>query len=94
MSDESGPGYRFQLDGGGDGEVRVYASLRTVVHASRAFPPGATLRGSIPGIACPLEVKVRTCKRIGTEPLLYSVDGRLQNGTREMLEHLSHLPSP
>lgn len=87
-------GFRFQLAGGGDGEVSRYAALRTVVHSARPFPPGATLRASIPGVACPLEVKVRTCKRIGTDPLLFSIDGRLQNGTREMLEHLARLPAP
>lgn len=88
------PGYGFSLVGGGDGVVVSYAALRTVVHSSRAFPPGATLRGSIPGVACPLEVKVRTCKRISAEPLTFAVDGRLQNGTREMLEHLGKLQGP
>lgn len=94
MTDQPELEFRCRLDGGGDGEVTRFASLRTIVQASRAFPPGATLRGTIPGIACPLEVKVRSCKRIGTEPLLFSVDGRLQNGTREMLEHLGRLPAP
>lgn len=86
--------FQFQLAGGGEGEVVRFEKLHTVVHSPRAFPPGATLRASIPGVACPLEIKVRTCKRISTEPMTFSVDGRLQNGTREILEHLSHLPAP
>jgi len=94
MSDSGAATWTFLLEGGGEGEVTRYAALRTVVHSPRAFPPGATLRASIPGVACPLEVKVRTCKRISTEPLVFSVDGRLQNGTREMLDHLGRLPSP
>lgn len=88
------PGYAFVLDGGGQGEVMSFAALRTVVHSPRAFPPGATLRGSIQGVACPLEIKVRSCKRVSTDPLTFSVDGRLQNGTREMLDHLAKLSAP
>jgi hypothetical protein len=87
-------GFEFVLSAGGAGEVTAFSALRTVLHSPRAFPPGATLRASIPGIACPLEVKVRSCKRISTEPLCFSIDGRLQNGTREMLEHLGRLPAP
>jgi len=94
MPDVTAATWGFVLEGGGAGTVTAYAALRTVVHSPRAFPPGATLRASIPGIACPLEVKVRTCKRVSTDPLVFSIDGRLQNGTREMLDHLSHLPSP
>jgi len=92
--DSHPPGYEFTLEGGGVGAVAAFAALRTVLQSSRPFPPGATLRGSIPGIACPFEVKVKTCKRISTEPLSFGIDGRLQNGTREMLEHLGHLPPP
>ena len=91
----SAPGFHFVLGAGGEGEVVAFsAALRTILHSSRAFPPGATLRGSIPGVACPLELKVRTCKRISTDPPCFSVDGKLQNGTREMLEHLAQLPPP
>jgi len=88
------PGFAFVLDGGGQGEVMTFVALRTVVHSSRAFPPGATLRGSIPGVACPLEIKVRSCRRVSADPLMFSVDGRLQNGTREILDHLGKLPAP
>jgi hypothetical protein len=94
MPDAAVATWGFVLEGGGEGNVTAYAALRTIVHSPRAFPPGATLRASIPGIACPLEVKVRTCKRISTDPLVFSVDGRLQNGTREMLDHLGRLPPP
>jgi len=88
------PHHHFVLQGGGQGEVVAYSALHTIVHSPRAFPPGATLRASIPGIACPFEVKVRSCKRISTEPLTFTIDGRLQNGTREMLDRLSKLPAP
>jgi len=92
--DQEQPGFHFHLDGGGDGSVATYAALRTLLQSSRAFPPGATLRGSIPGIACPLEVKVKSCKRTSEDPLTFSIEGRLQNGTREMLDHLGKLPPP
>ena len=87
-------GFQFVLDDGDSGEVTAFIALRTLLQSPRAFPPGATLRGSIAGIACPLEVKVKTCKRTATEPLSFRIDGRLQNGTREMLEHLGRLPPP
>jgi hypothetical protein len=87
-------GFGFVLHEGGVGEVVAFAALRTVLHSPLPFPPGATLRASIPGVACPLEVKVKSCKRIATEPPTFRIDGRLQNGTREMLDHLARLPAP
>jgi hypothetical protein len=87
-------GFGFVLHEGGAGEIVAFVALRLVLHSPRPFPPGATLRASIPGIACPLEVKIRSCKRIATEPPCFSIDGRLQNGTREMLDHLARLPAP
>lgn len=86
-------GLPFELSSGGCGEVVAFAALRTWLISPAPFPPGSTLRGNMPGIACPLEVKVKGCKRLpGDGPARFSVEGRLQNATREMLSHLGGLP--
>ncbi len=68
------------------GRVLSFDGARIVALSPRSSPPGSTLRGRIGGVSAELAIKVQSCRLTGTET--FTVTGRLQNATRELLEAL------
>ncbi|MCH2110896.1 MAG: hypothetical protein MK135_16380 [Polyangiaceae bacterium] len=78
----------FTLDSGEPGQVTQAVGQRITLTSPRPFPPGATVRARIKGVACPLEVKVRNCRKVGE---LFETQGSTQNATRELLAWLKNI---
>lgn len=70
------------------GRVLSFDGARIVVQSPRSSPPGSTLRGRIEGVSAELSIKVHNCRLTSKEPEAFTVTGRLQNATRELLEVL------
>lgn len=67
------------------GRVLSFDGARIVVESPRSSPPGSTLRGRVAGVSSELAVKVQNCRLTNAEPQTFTVTGRLQNATRELL---------
>lgn len=59
---------------------------KTLIRTPEPSPPGSTVRGRIPGVACEFQLKVRNCKKDGES---FLIDGRVKNATREMKQFLT-----
>ena len=75
----------FTLKSGGEGKIISAAAERVTLYSPKPAPPGATLQARIVGVACELQVKVRTCKKEGE---VFWIEGRTSNATREVLNWL------
>lgn len=72
-----GPGASFALEGGGAATLLELAGEHVALLADRAFPPGAPLVATLPGLP-PLRVKVRGSRRTGAVAALpFRVEGRV-----------------
>lgn len=76
------------------GVVLSFDGARIVVLCPRSSPPGSTLRGRIDGVSTELSIKVQNCRLTSSEPRMFTVTGRLQNATRELLKVLTESLRP
>ncbi|MEZ4221879.1 MAG: hypothetical protein R3B13_13180 [Polyangiaceae bacterium] len=80
------------LEPSGSAALETLDGERITLNASRAFPPGSTLRGVAEDEARPFEVKVRGCKRTDADAERpFRVEGRLINLSRQQRERLKAL---
>lgn len=84
------PSLPFLLASGAAARVTEFSAGRTILESPEPAPPGSTVRGTINGLNCPLEVKVRNCRRLAPEGV-FLIEGRLQNARRELLQRLNAL---
>ena len=74
----------LDLDGDGSASIETTDGNFVSLHASRAFPPGSTLRGQLQDEGLRYEVKVRGSKRMDTDlERPFRVEGRFINLSRE-----------
>lgn len=78
---------KLTLSSDGEGSFVALSGERVELHCSKPSAPGTPLFG-LTSDGVRYEIKVRTCKKLTDEPLLYWVEGRLQNATRAMRERL------
>ncbi len=76
---------KFELKTGGAGEIISAQGDKLTLYSPRPAPPGATILANVQGVACELQVKVRTCKKEGDR---FWIEGRTSNATRELLNWL------
>ncbi len=78
------------LQGDGTATIETSDGLSTTLHASRAFPPGSTLRGVVAGETALYEVKVRSCKRDTADAERpFRVEGRHVNLSRAQRDRVT-----
>jgi hypothetical protein len=78
---------KLQLSSGGQGTFVALSGDRVQLHCSLPSAPGTPLV-AVTSEGTRYEVKVRTSRKLGDEPLVYWVEGRLMNATRQLRERL------
>jgi hypothetical protein len=76
-----------EFSSGGHGKFVALSGDRVELHCSKPAAPGTPLTG-VASDGVRYEVKVRTCKKLTSDPLVYWVEGRLLNATRAVRERL------
>lgn len=83
----------WALDGGGQAVLVDTDGHFVTLHSSRAFPPGATLVGRVPGVEV-LRVKVRGSAKTKAGDMSFCVKGRFINLTRAQRAYLTSRAAP
>ncbi len=86
---------RIAWDGGGEGRLVRLDGEAIVVRSSRAFAPGSRPCGRIAPSGSELRMKTHRCRRIDdADGLVFTVEGRTLDVTREVREELVALSEP
>jgi hypothetical protein len=73
----------LRFEDGGAWEIVESDGNHAIVHSSRSSPPGSTLTGKTDAVARPYRLKVRSCRRVDSNPLPFLIEGRLVDVTRD-----------
>jgi hypothetical protein len=87
-ADPSSPA-RLVWEGGGDGLVIELRSDAVVVRSSKPFAPGSRPSGRLVRSGSEVRMKTHRCRRVdGADGLVFTLDGRLLDTTREVRAEL------
>jgi hypothetical protein len=78
---------KITLSSGQTAILHSHDGKQTVIRSPESAPPGATVRGTLPGVQSEFQLKVRDCRKEGEE---FVILGRTQNATKELLARLDY----
>lgn len=88
MTERAAP---IRWDKGGEGRVAQADKDRVLLRSTLASAPGSRLTGALES-GTPVRVKVTRCRRVeGVLPILYLIEGRLLDATRDHMAEIAAL---